>query len=71
MRGYEVQVRGVIDVKGKGPMETYYVLGRKSGRALGFARQSSQYNSLAAVVYALAQARKKQTVNTRAYSIVN
>ncbi|GLV37822.1 Adenylyl cyclase 78C [Carabus blaptoides fortunei] len=64
VRGYEVQVRGMVDVKGKGPMETYYVLGRKSGRALGFTRQSSQYNSLAAVVYALAQARKKQTVNT-------
>lgn len=63
IRGYEVKTRGVIDVKGKGLMETYFVLGRHSGRSLGFARQSSQYNSLAAVVYALAQQRKKQTNN--------
>lgn len=63
MRGYSIKLRGTIEVKGKGPMETYFVLGRHTGRSLGFARQSSQYNSLAAVVYALAQQRKKQTVN--------
>lgn len=64
-RGYEVKLRGQIDVKGKGIMETFFVLGRKSGRAPGFTRQSSQYNnSLAAVVYALAQAKKKLTNNS-------
>lgn len=67
MRGYNVKLRGVVEVKGKGPMETYFVLGRHSGRSLGFTRQSSQYNSLAAVVYALAQQRKKQTDPTCKY----
>lgn len=64
MRGYSVKIRGIVEVKGKGPMETYFVLGRHTSRSLGFARQSSQYNSLAAVVYALAQQRKKQTNST-------
>lgn len=65
VRGYELKSRGLIDVKGKGKMETYFVVGRSNGRPPGFQRQQSQYSSLAAVVYAMAQARRKQTGNTR------
>ncbi|KAJ8871129.1 hypothetical protein PR048_027433 [Dryococelus australis] len=61
-RGFQVQLRGVIAVKGKGEMETYYVVGRRSSRAGGFTRQPSTYNSLAAVVYGMVQARRKQTI---------
>ncbi|KAF2879864.1 hypothetical protein ILUMI_26321 [Ignelater luminosus] len=64
VRGYELKLRGLIEVKGKGKMETYFVVGRHSGRPPGFQRQPSQYSSLAAVVYAMAQARRKQTGNT-------
>lgn len=67
MRGYEVKVRGVIDVKGKGQMETYFVVGKQSGRQPCFQRQPSHYSSLAAVVYAMAQTRRKVTGNTRKY----
>nr|CAD7457888.1 unnamed protein product [Timema tahoe] len=61
-RGYQVQLRGMIEVKGKGQMETYFVVGRISGRAAGFTRQPSTYNSLAAVVYGMLQARRRQTI---------
>ncbi|KAF5271309.1 hypothetical protein FQA39_LY08107 [Lamprigera yunnana] len=69
VRGYELKLRGLIDVKGKGKMETYFVVGRQTGRPPGFQRQPSQYSSLAAVVYAMAQARRKQTVNTPGCSV--
>jgi len=49
-------------VKGKGDMETYYVMGRKAGHAPGFARQPSTYSSLATVVYGMLQARRRQTI---------
>ncbi|XP_071455544.1 adenylate cyclase type 8 [Hetaerina americana] len=61
-RGYQVQFRGVVAVKGKGDMETYYVIGRKASRTPGFSRMPSTYNSLAAVVYGMVQARRRQTV---------
>ena len=61
-RGYQVQLRGVVPVKGKGDMETYYVMGRKAGHAPGFARQPSTYSSLATVVYGMLQARRRQTI---------
>ncbi|GJQ67397.1 hypothetical protein Trydic_g8273 [Trypoxylus dichotomus] len=61
VRGYEVKYRGLIEVKGKGEMETYFVIGRRTGRPPTFQRQPSQCNSLAAVVYAVAQTRKKQS----------
>lgn len=65
MRGYEVKYRGWTEVKGKGKMETYFVLGKQNTRPPGFQRQPSQYSSLAAVVYAMAQARRKHTGHTR------
>lgn len=57
--------RGIIEVKGKGQMETYFVLGRQTGRPPCVQRQPSHYSSLAAVVYAMAQTRRKVTGNTR------
>lgn len=60
-----MKYRGWTEVKGKGKMETYFVIGKQSTRPPGFQRQPSQYSSLAAVVYAMAQARRKHTGNTR------
>lgn len=70
VRGYEVVKRGLIDVKGKGQMETYFVMGRQQGRPQTFQRQPSHYSTLAAVVYAMAQTRKKHTGHTRNYSLM-
>lgn len=67
VRGYEMKKRGIIDVKGKGLMETYFVIGRQVTRPPSFQRQPSNYSTLAAVVYALAQTRKKHTGNTRKF----
>ncbi|XP_019763467.2 adenylate cyclase type 8 isoform X2 [Dendroctonus ponderosae] len=63
-KGYRLHNRGIINVKGKGLMETYFVLGRQVSRPASFQRQASNYSTLAAVVYALAQTRKKHTGNT-------
>ncbi|XP_065212348.1 adenylyl cyclase 78C-like isoform X3 [Planococcus citri] len=61
-RGYNVEYRGLVAVKGKGEMETYFVNGR-DGAPTGFVRQPSQHNSLAAVVFGMVQSRKRhQTV---------
>lgn len=65
VRGYEVKHRGLIEVKGKGEMETYFVMGRQISKPPFFQRQPSQCNSLAAVVYAMAQTRKKQSVTRK------
>nr|XP_023015323.1 adenylate cyclase type 8-like [Leptinotarsa decemlineata] len=69
MRGYELKKRGIIDVKGKGQMETYFVIGRQIKRPPSFQRQPSHYSSLAAVVYAVAQTRRKHTGNTPGSSV--
>ena len=55
-------------MKGKGNMETYYVMGRKAGHAPGFVRQPSTYSSLATVVYGMLQARRRQTIKKSATS---
>ncbi|XP_054707275.1 adenylate cyclase type 8-like [Uloborus diversus] len=59
--GYLVRLRGCVNVKGKGEMETYYVLGRRPtvGRQMSVGRHPSVHKSLAAVVYGLVRARKK------------
>ncbi|KAE8736528.1 hypothetical protein FOCC_FOCC018017 [Frankliniella occidentalis] len=64
-RGFLLQPRGLVEVKGKGRMETSYVVGRRAGRAAGFQRQASQYSSLAAVVYGMVQARRRQTLRSK------
>lgn len=52
-------------VKGKGHMETCYVLGRLSGSASAIKKQASTYSSLAAVVYGMVQARRRQTLRAK------
>ena len=61
-RGYIVKERGVINVKGKGEMLTFYVMGRKISRSWRFGRTVNQgNNSLAEVVYGMVRARKRRT----------
>lgn len=60
-----MQYRGLVSVKGKGEMETYYVLGKKIERSKSFGRQSKTHNnSLAAVITGMVQVRKKQTLGS-------
>ncbi|XP_076685678.1 adenylyl cyclase 78C isoform X3 [Andrena cerasifolii] len=60
-RGYQTQKRGFIEVKGKGAMETYFVLGKGSMEQQGPSKQhTTRCRSLAAVVYGVVQARRKQ-----------
>ncbi|EFN82018.1 Adenylate cyclase type 8 [Harpegnathos saltator] len=59
-RGYQTQKRGLIEVKGKGTMETYFVLGKSTLQQEGISRHRSTCRSLAAVVYGVVQARRKQ-----------
>ncbi|XP_014467955.1 PREDICTED: adenylate cyclase type 8-like isoform X1 [Dinoponera quadriceps] len=59
-RGYQTQKRGLIEVKGKGTMETYFVLGKGTLQQEGTSRHRSTCRSLAAVVYGVVQARRKQ-----------
>ncbi|XP_014216036.1 adenylate cyclase type 8-like isoform X2 [Copidosoma floridanum] len=58
-RGYKTQKRGLIEVKGKGTMETYFVLGKGTMRPEGSSRDRSHCRSLAAIVYGVVQARRK------------
>jgi hypothetical protein len=60
-RGYVVKERGVIYVKGKGDMNTCFVMGRKIWRARPFGQTVNQGNSLAEVVYGMVRARKRRT----------
>lgn len=57
-RGYSVEYRGMVAVKGKGEMETYFVNG-KGGPPRGFIRQPSQHNSWAVMVLGVVQSRKR------------
>lgn len=59
-RGYQTQKRGFIEVKGKGTMETYFVLGKGTLNQETTTRHRSTCRSLAAVVYGVVQARRKQ-----------
>lgn len=57
-----VQKRGVIQVKGKGEMMTFYVLGRRIHRDRGLGKTiNTANNSLAEVVYGMVRARKRRT----------
>ena len=61
-RGYIVRERGVINVKGKGEMLTFYVMGRKISRSWRFGKTVNQNNnSLAEVVYGMVRARKRRS----------
>ena len=60
-RGYRLQPRGLVQVKGKGEMQTYLVVGKEMGSPKGVHRQPSSRSSLAAVVYGMVRARRRQT----------
>ncbi|XP_059488196.1 adenylyl cyclase 78C isoform X4 [Neocloeon triangulifer] len=60
--GFRVQHRGIVPVKGKGEMETYFVLGREETPKAGLARTPTAPSSLAAVVYGLVQAKRRHTI---------
>ena len=59
-RGYAVKERGTIDVKGKGTMKTFFILGRKISRRLGRGSGAAN-NNLAEVVYGMVRARRRRT----------
>ena len=62
-RGYAVKERGIINVKGKGNMRTYFILGRKISRRYGRGSGAAN-NSLAEVVYGMVRARRRRTFKT-------
>jgi adenylate cyclase 8 len=63
--GFRVKYRGVVSVKGKGEMETYFVIGKKIERSKSFGKsQYAQNNSLAAVLSAMVQVRKKHALGS-------
>jgi len=65
-RGYVVKERGIINVKGKGEMRTYFVLGRRISRAWRTGRGSgTTNNSLAEVVYGMVRARRRRTLKRK------
>lgn len=59
--GWQLEYRGLVEVKGKGEMETYFVMER--GEVLGddssMPKAPSLHSSLAAVVYGMVQARRR------------
>ncbi|XP_073984141.1 adenylyl cyclase 78C-like isoform X3 [Rhodnius prolixus] len=58
-RGYLMEYRGFVPVKGKGEMETYFVLGRGETEEDAGPKPTVQHASLAAVVYGMVQARRR------------
>lgn len=63
-RGFKLEYRGVVPVKGKGEMKTYILIGRSNNisrdRSLSMRRMSGQH-TLAALVCGLVQARRRST----------
>ncbi|BES95747.1 Adenylate cyclase [Nesidiocoris tenuis] len=58
-RGYLMEYRGFVAVKGKGEMETFFVLGRGDAEEDSTPKPTIQHASLAAVVYGMVQARRR------------
>lgn len=54
-----MEYRGFVPVKGKGEMETYFVLGRGETEEDAGPKPTVQHASLAAVVYGMVQARRR------------
>jgi adenylate cyclase 8 len=87
-KGYTCVPRGEINVKGKGIMFTYWVLGKNESISrltspticpagipstttpTSLQRQTSNHSSLAAVVYGIMQATKRNTPSTRKLKIL-
>ena len=49
-RGYVVKERGIISVKGKGQMLTFYVIGRKISRSWRFGKTVNQVKNFRKLV---------------------
>jgi hypothetical protein len=61
--GYQLEYRGLVPVKGKGEMETFFVRGRpKTPFRMYESGGSQNRKSLAAVVFGMVQARRRQTI---------
>nr|XP_015835581.1 PREDICTED: adenylate cyclase type 8-like isoform X2 [Tribolium castaneum] len=58
-QGYELKKRGLVRVKGKGLMETFFVLGKKLKKVRSCQRNFSNAISLEAMVYAIAKNRRR------------
>lgn len=62
--GYRVEYRGRIPVKGKGEMETYYVIEKKDDNNRLVNKQLSTPNtSLTEVIHGMVQVRRKQALS--------
>ncbi|KAI5635835.1 adenylate and guanylate cyclase catalytic domain-containing protein [Phthorimaea operculella] len=59
LRGYELEARGQVEVKGKGIMETWWVVRQRGAEGKRGPPLSTAPRSLAAVVYTMLQARKR------------
>lgn len=81
-RGYPCKQRGEINVKGKGIMLTYFVLDKNlsisqlaspsdmpGASTPSLQRQTSHHSSLAAVVFGMMQATKRNTITTRKFNL--
>ncbi|CAH1402811.1 unnamed protein product [Nezara viridula] len=64
-RGYLMEYRGFVPVKGKGEMETYFVLGKEEKIQETTSKPTFQHASLAAVVYGMVQARRRHLTMKR------
>ncbi len=61
--GFILELRGMVPVKGKGEMETYFVKGRAASAFRLYEPGALQNRkSLAAVVFGMVQARRRQTI---------
>lgn len=57
--GYELEARGEVEVKGKGRMETWWVLRQRGAAGAGATAAPAPPRSLVALVYTMLQARKR------------
>lgn len=60
-----MEYRGFVPVKGKGEMETYFVLGKEEKIQETTCKPTFQHASLAAVVYGMVQARRRHLTMKR------
>jgi len=60
----------MVQVKGKGEMQTYLVLGKEMGSPAGVHRQPSSRSSISAVIYGMVQARKRHNSTKQGYFII-
>lgn len=62
--GYRMEYRGVIQVKGKGQMETFLVQGRKIERASSLGKSQYAHKTMTEVISGMVEVRRKQALST-------